>query len=251
MADNRAAFAGHPRFSNRANLEALSAMPPASPTQPGPAIDYLAPEIPQGTTWHEVPLVAATDDSLAGYGQLVDDYRSFPLEICTWPATGWRPVDSGTGNEAGTVQGTFQVWWEGDLLFGRNEAVKGHYLFGWSKDPRQASSAAEPADRRERVLLWHANYHPDGGQLFFPLDGQSFVTALALPGDDITPGKFVAFQVPAGRGLYIHPGVWHEAVVPLGERGRFHDEQGRVHARVSCQFAKESGVLLSVPLPRE
>ena len=52
-----------------------------------------------------------------------------------------------------------------------------------------------------------------------------------------------------GMGLYIHPGVWHEGVFPTGPRGRFHDEQGRVHARVSCNFPQEFGVFLSVPLP--
>lgn len=89
---------------------------------------------------------------------------------------------------------------------------------------------------------------PDGGQLFFPLDGSAFVVPLAPAGDDVTPGDFVAFHVAAGRGLYVAPGVWHEAAFPIAPRGRFHDEQGRVHARVSCNVATEFGVLLSVPL---
>ena len=45
----------------------------------------------------------------------------------------------------------------------------------------------------ERALVWRANYHPDGGQLFYPLSGESFVVPLALPGDDITPDKFTGF----------------------------------------------------------
>jgi hypothetical protein len=37
-------------------------------------------------------------------------------------------------------------------------------------------------------------------------------------------------------------------VFPLEERARFYDEQGKVHARVSCNLAREFGVFLSVPL---
>ena len=98
------------------------------------------------------------------------------------------------------------------------------------------------------MLLWHANYHPDGGQLFFPLNGEAFVCPLALPGDDVKPENFVAFYVDEGKGLYIHPNVWHEAVFPLAPRASFYDEQGKVHARVSCNVAVEFGVFLAVPL---
>mgnify|MGYP001038506651 CR=1 FL=1 len=71
---------------------------------------------------------------------------------------------------------------------------------------------------------------------------------LALPGDDVKPADFVAFYVDGGQGLYIHPNVWHEAVFPLAARASFYDEQGKVHARVSCNIAAEFGVFLAVPL---
>ena len=48
---------------------------------------------------------------------------------------------------------------------------------------------------RSRYLLWHCNYHPDGGQLFFPLEKRPFVVPLALPGDDVQPKDFVCFLV--------------------------------------------------------
>jgi hypothetical protein len=189
--------------------------------------------------------------SLAGYGVLVDDPVSFPVEVVTWPALGWRPVDPGTGNQAGTVSGQFDVWWEGEVLHARHEAVNDQYLIGWSRNPGEVgdrgTSRAGALDR-SRVLLWHANYHPDGGQLFYPADGGAFVVPLALPGDDVTPGDFAAFFIEPGLGLYIHPGVWHEATLPLSERARFHTRQGRVHARVSCHLPEEFGVFLSVPL---
>ncbi len=208
---------------------------------------YLAPGVPGELPWHEVPLIRATPASLQGYGKLVDDCRDYPIEIVTWPVAGWRACDPGTGNEAGTTRGNFDFWWEGDVLYGSNQAVGSHYLLGWSRNPGTLAAGGTGRDR-SRVLLWHANYHPDGGQLFYPLDGTAFVCPLALPGDDVKPADFVAFYVDGGRGLYIHPNVWHEAVFPLAERANFYDEQGRVHARVSCNLAAEFGVFLSVPL---
>ena len=212
-------------------------------------IDYLSPDVPQSLPWHQVPLVRATPESLKGYSQLVDDYRDFELEIVTWPAPDWRPVDAGTGNEAGTTYGRFDFWWEGDVLLGKTQAVGAEYLLGWSKNPSEAERS-QTAVPHNQVLLWHANYHPDGGQLFFPLDGTPFIAPLALPGDDVTPDKFVAFYVDGGKGLYIHPSIWHEGVFPLASKASFYDEQGKVHARISCNIAKEFGVFLAVPLTK-
>ena len=101
------------------------------------------------------------------------------------------------------------------------------------------------------MQMWHANYHPDGGQLFFPLEPGAFVIPLALPGDDIAPESFKAFHFSGGQGLYIHPNVWHETIIPLVDRMRFFDRQGKVHARISVHFGREFGVYLSVPLIRD
>jgi len=98
------------------------------------------------------------------------------------------------------------------------------------------------------MLLWHANYHPDGGQLFFPLERQPFLVPLALPGDDIKPEDFVCFRFSGDQGLYIHPNVWHEGVFAPSGTQRFFDKQGAVHARVSVEFAREFGCLLEAPL---
>jgi len=197
--------------------------------------------------WHDVPLIRATDETLEGYGCLVDDPQRFQIEIVRWPAQGWRPIDEGTGDEAGWVEGTFSGVWKGDVLYGSNEAVGGHYVLGWSTDPQQASDGAATGPR-DQVLLWHMNYHPDGGQLFYPLERKPFIFPAALPGDDITPDKVVAFWCDGARGLYIHPNVWHEGIFPVEDTQRFQDRQGRVHARVSCDFGKEFGVYLACPL---
>jgi ureidoglycolate lyase len=201
------------------------------------------PSLPE----HRVPLIRATDDALRGYGCLIDDPDAFEIEITRWPARGWRPVDADTGDEGGFVEGVFHSEWRGDVLFGANQAVGGNYVLGWSTDSQSASAEIASASR-DKVLLWHMNYHPDGGQMFYPLDKLPFVVPVALPGDDITPDKVVAFWCDGSQGLYIHANIWHEGVFPVHDRQRFLDRQGRVHARVSCDFGAEFGVYLSVPL---
>ncbi|HJX21433.1 MAG TPA: ureidoglycolate lyase [Steroidobacteraceae bacterium] len=198
---------------------------------------------------HETPLLAATAASLAGYGCLVEDPRTFPIEIVRWPAQGWRPIDANSGDQGGVVEGLFEFCWKGETLYARNNAVGDSYLFGWSNWPEEA--AASTSGRvRERALIWRANYHPDGGQLFYPLNGQGFVVPLALPGDDVTPDRFVTFFCDGRCGLYLHPNVWHGAVVPLDDEAQFLDRQGRVHARVSVNFVEEFGCYLGAPLRR-
>jgi hypothetical protein len=156
-------------------------------------------------------------------------------------------VDDNSGDQGGVTEGLFEFWWQGDTLYARNNAVGDSYLFGWSQWPDIAAKTG-PARPRERALIWRANYHPDGGQMFFPMNGQSFVVPLALPSDDVTPQAFRSFRCDDGVGLYIHPGVWHGAVVPLDDHAEFLDRQGRVHARISVDFAKEFGCYLAAPL---
>jgi len=197
---------------------------------------------------HEAPLVVASEQSLRGYGKLVDDPKSFEIEIVRWPAQGWRAVDENSGDQGGVTEGIFTFRWKGETLFARNNAVGDSYLFGWSTWPEEA--AAESFRPRQRALIWRANYHPDGGQLVFPLHGESFAVPLALPGDDVTPERFVSFWCDGSKGLYIHPNVWHGAFVPHADEAEFLDRQGRVHARVSVDFPKEFGCYLGVPLRR-
>ena len=207
-----------------------------------PAPDYLNPNLQEGLRRVRMPTVDATGESLRGYGRLVADRDQCPIEIVRWPAQGWRPVDEDSGDEGGTTQGVFVSEWRGDILYGRNEAVDGHYILAYAEEPTRAdqSHARDPS----RMLLWHCNYHPDGGQLFFPLERKPFYVPLALPGDDVAPERFVCFRFDGTQGLYIHPNVWHEGVFARRGTQRFHDEQGAVHARVSVDFAREFGCLL-------
>jgi hypothetical protein len=208
--------------------------------------NYLNPDLPDGLRRVVMPVVDADSANLRGYGRLITRPEDCAIEIVRWPAAGWRPVDTDSGDEGGTTRGVFLSEWKGDVLYGRNEAVGGHYVLAYADEPGLCSETHTRPPRR--MLLWHANYHPDGGQFFFPLDARPFMVPLALPGDDVRPEDFVCFRLDGSQGLYIHPNIWHEGVFALSGRQRFHDEQGAVHARVSIDFAREFGCLLEAPL---
>ena len=211
------------------------------------APNYLDPDLPAGLKRVRMPVVDATAAALDGYGCLVADPAQCRIEIVRWPAQGSRPVDPDSGDEGGTTEGVFASEWKGDILYGRNEAVGGHYILAYAADPEAADDRhARPP---ERMLLWHCNYHPDGGQMFYPLDAKPFYVPLALPGDDVRPEHFICFRFDGRQGLYIHPNIWHEGVFAASGTQRFLDRQGAVHARVSVDFAREFGCLLEAPLP--
>lgn len=194
----------------------------------------------------EIPLIKATNQSLEGYGYLVDKFENSDIEIVTWPKQGWREIDEGTGNEAGATEGSFDTWWNSSILYGQNNAVQhnseyeedGKYVLAYSNNPDTLIKNKEYKKPKE-MYLWHVNYHPDGGQLFFPTKEGVFISPLALPGDNIKVEDFKAFYFDGSKGLYIHPNVWHEGVFPIAEKSSFMGRQGKVHARVSIDLKKE------------
>jgi len=99
---------------------------------------------------HEAPLVAASDDTLQGYGCLVDAPESFPIEIVRWPAQGWRPIDENSGDQGGVTEGVFEFSWKGETLYGRNNAVGDSYLFAWSNWPEEAATEVRQNRGNER-----------------------------------------------------------------------------------------------------
>jgi len=194
----------------------------------------------------EIPLIEATNESLKGYGYLIDTYENNNIEIVTWPNQGWRKIDKGTGNEGGSTEGSFDTLWNGSTLYGQNNAVQhnskyeedGKYILGYSDHPENLIKNQNYKSPNE-IYIWHVNYHPDGGQLFFPTKPGIFISPLALPGDDIKSENFKAFYFDGSKGLYIHPNVWHEGVFPVEEKSSFMGRQGKVHARVSINLRKE------------
>ncbi len=221
-------------------------MSAAAPAPCIPMAEMVAIDAP-GIRVCDVPLFDARDPRFEAFGRIVDDFATEDVIIATWPALGWRRVEPGTGNQGGVTEGDFVMTRKGDLMIARNHAVDGHYVTGWFADPRTASSAGT-SPRYDRVLVREANYHPDGGQVFWPRHGTPFVALLALAGDDVRPEDFVAFYCDGSFGIQIFPGIWHQPVFPLAEDAVFDDKQGRVHACVAVDFVAEFGYYLSVPL---
>jgi ureidoglycolate hydrolase len=195
----------------------------------------------------QVPTRPLTADTFAGYGRIVRSFADAPVDVLPWPVQGQRPLDPGTGVSGGLTEGLFKMRWKGDVLYAVNHAVGGSYVTGWACAPEDAREDRATVPRVQ-VLTCEANYHPDGGQIFFPKGVVPFVALLALPGDDVKPEDFVAFQCPGDFGIHIDPGVWHQPVYPLVDEAEFDDKQSAVHACVSVDFGKEFGCLLSVPL---
>jgi len=196
---------------------------------------------------HRVPMLRAAAESLRGYGRLLHRRDESRVDIVPWPAPGRRPIVPGTGIGGGTVRGSFEMRRQGGVLYANNHAVHRRYITGWYGDPATTTDSTTPADLS--CLLTHeANYHPDGGQIFFPREASPFVALLARPGDDVTPQDFVAFYCAGSAGIHIDPNVWHQPLFPGVEAMSFDDEQGAVHACVSVDFIEEFGTYLEVPL---
>ena len=194
-----------------------------------------------------VPLIPATAQSLQGFGHLVDDFSGSEVSIVTWPQPDWRPVLPGTGNQGGVCSGRFEMSWQGHELSTYNHAVNNGYITGWSLDPNGGADSSA-AKERDYIYTFEANYHPDGGQIFFPVERKAFVGLLAKAGDNISPEDSVAFYFDGKQGIHIDPGVWHQPMFPTSDKMSFEDKQGRVHACVACNFVEEFGVYLQVPL---
>ncbi|MDX2002699.1 MAG: ureidoglycolate lyase [Chitinophagales bacterium] len=191
----------------------------------------------------EVPLLMATADSLEGYGRIVHSFEEAEVDIVPWPLSGWRKLIPGTGIEGGLAQDTFEFEWKESFLYATNHAVRKSYITGMLALPGEPM----PKDRKA-VLVREANYHPDGGQVFFPKNGEPFVALLALPGDDVRPEDFRAFYCDGSFGIHINPNVWHQPVYPIADKATFDDKQGKVHGCVLCDFVEEFNCWLSVPL---
>lgn len=204
-----------------------------------------APILPANGVY-DVPLVHATAENFAPYGRFVFDFAAEPVEIVTWPQPGWRPVQPGTGNEGGVTAGEFHFQWREGALYAQNHAVNGDYIVAFA-DPT-AAVAAKAFSTLAHAFVREANYHPDGGQVFFPTDACPYLALLALPGDDVQPHDFTAFYCDGSFGIQIWPNIWHQPILPLREQAVFWDKQGKVHACIAVDFVQEFELYLRVPL---
>ena len=196
---------------------------------------------------YNVEVMVATNDTLGDLGFLVDDFDAAEVQIVQWPQQGHRAVLAGTGLGGGITEGDFEMHWDGQMVRSHNHAVNGKYITGWSCDPTQASSEKK-REQTEFLYTFEANYHPDGGQVFYPADNKPFVALLAPAGDDIKPADFKAYYFDGSKGIHINAGIWHQPLFPVGDSQIFKDKQGAVHACVACNFVEEFGVYFKVPL---
>ncbi|XP_052764101.1 uncharacterized protein LOC128206021 [Mya arenaria] len=162
---------------------------------------------------------------------------------CYTHISGWRKLYPNTGILGGECSGDFLYKWVGDQCTAINKAVGGNYVTG------RLPSNVSPRNRTH-VLVRAANYHPDGGQVFFPENKDPFIALLALPGDDIKLEDFVAFYFDGSFGVQIHADVWHQPVYPINDEATFLGKQGAVHACVNVDTVDEFGKYLLVPLSR-
>ena len=77
--------------------------------------------------------------------------------------------------EQSTIEGDFRIRWSDDVIFGDNMAVG---------DAVSLNYAVGRLDRsRDHMLVRDANYHPDGGQVFFPPPGGRPYVMLLAPAE--------------------------------------------------------------------
>ena len=193
---------------------------------------------------HGVPLLPLDEESASGLGILIRSIEEAEISQRQWNPSGDRPITSGGYGEM--VEGPFDIFWRGEMMFSENNAVGRRDLLGWRVDPSDASEDREPIDRT-RLLVDEVNYHNDGGQAFIA-PGVPTVFLLAPPGDSVTPDDFVAIYSDGTFGMNMHPGVWHTAPLPLARKATFDNRQGSIHATVAIWAREEWGLLLDVPL---
>lgn len=142
--------------------------------------------------------------------------------------------------------------WVGDVMYGDNLTVGVSFKLGYPCARRTSDGS------HSHILVREVNYHPDGGQIFFPPPGCRpfvFLLAKADVGDDIHPEHFRAFYFDGSAGFHIAPSTWH--FVPYiqpppsnGEKAEmvFSNKQSSVYACVAADTVKEFGVYLKVPV---
>ncbi len=210
------------------------------------APDYLNPDIPANTTRVSIPIVDATAESLRGYGGLVESPDNFPIEIVRWPAKGWRPVDADSGNEAGTTEGIFTCEWRGDILFGRNEAVGGHYILGYGVEPRDG----------EKTITRCPGGCSSGTPIIIRMEVSSFSPSTSgrsscrsrCPPTKSNPSTSSAFDFPETRDFISTRMSGTKGSLLEPELSVFSTSKGRFMRRVSVDFPREFVCLLEVDL---
>lgn len=210
-------------------------------------LDYFSEEF-KFSPHYQVESVVATPDNFKDYGHFVEDYENEDVIIKPWPVKGWRKLMGNTGTEGGIAEGKFEYKYlkkdNQTYLSAISHAVGGDYTTGINYLPTDK-------DIPDYILTREANYHPDSGQVFYPInsiDPTPFILLLALPGDDIKLEDFVAFKFDGVRGAQIKPDIWHQPLYPLVKDSTFMTKQGKVHGCVGVDTITEFDTWLKVDL---
>lgn len=184
-----------------------------------------------------VPLKVATEENTRHFGRFVTDFKKEEVWLSPWPRPDWRPIRRGT--EIFTEIETREVRnkWEGEK---------------WRSITKNRDEAFLPpgvaTEDRGHVLSRMANYHPSGGQVFYPAWGNSFVLVLAQPGDNVKPEDFLAFYFDGKSGFQVNVNVWHQAIFSEEDETFFLTKHSKVHPCIEVDILQEFGRYLKVPL---
>lgn len=182
---------------------------------------------------HSISVIKATPESVKEYGRIIDD-KNAELDIVTWPKMGWRAIAEGTGNRAGKACHIFEIRWDNYCCYATDHEYKQEYFIGWFA--------------HQAIVTHEVDYHPDGGQILYPLNHKPFILVVALPGDDVLLKDFVAFYFDGTVGFHINPGVWHQLPFPVKESLELYSSQNALYTCVDCDFIEEFDCLLAIDL---
>ena len=204
-------------------------------------------KIPDNIKIYEVPIIIANKDNLKGYCNIVCDYENTVVINVKWPKNdGWRKLYENTGDQAVDTEGMFDFYYDDIYSKAINHSVpNGSYITGIIPSSEKQNNDNEIPTH---IYTREANYHPDGGQIIYPIDKKPFMLLLSKESDDIYPENFVCFLCDGSFGLQILPNVWHQPAYPLNNNSTFKNKQCSVHGCVSVDTIKEFNTLLKVNL---
>ena len=197
----------------------------------------------------KVPTIVATPENFASYGHFVYNFEHESVIIKPWPVFGKRKLMGNTGIGGGIAEGIFEYTYETTqknkpylkkldniiTLHSINNAVGGKYITGIGYD--------------NIMLVREANYHPDSGQVFYPMETRPFSLLLSDADDNATPEDFVCFSFDGTCGCQINPNIWHQPIYPsMCKTMNFKNKQGAVHACVGIDFVDEFYVVLEITI---
>lgn len=191
-----------------------------------------------------VPIIKANAENFKEYGNFVYNYEKEKVIIEPWNINGKRKLYPGTGIGGGIAEGKFSYKYNNNLLYANNEAVGGSYITGLTV----MNDSNDNNEEEKYIITREANYHPDSGQVFYPLSPVPFILLLALPGDDIQASDYLGFYFDGTYGCQIKPNIWHQPVYPLVNEAYFMTKQGAVHACVCYDSVIEENITLKIKL---